>query len=64
MRLKIPPESAGTFACVAGVGSVVVRNHEGLKATQSGVGAQAKGTVGQGGPNYTLATGVGSVTVE
>lgn len=64
VRLKIPPESAGTFACVAGVGSVVVRNHEGLKATQSGVGAKAKGTVGQGGPNYTLETGVGSVTVE
>ncbi len=64
VRLKIPPDAPGTFTCETGVGSVSVTGHQGITVAKSAVSAEAKGTVGQGGPNYTLETGVGSVVVE
>ncbi len=64
ITLKIPPGSPGAFTCTAGVGTVTISGHEGLETTKSGTSARAEGRLGEGGPRYTLETGVGSIVIE
>lgn len=64
VRLAIPPNSPGRFRMSSGTGSIHVASYSGIQMTKSLVGAEAKGTVGKGGPTYRLSTGTGSIHAE
>ena len=66
IRLALPAGAPGSFKLATGVGSITTTGHEGITATSKagGSAANAQGTIGTGGPNYTIKTGVGAITVE
>jgi len=64
VSLKLPAGAPGSFALDTGVGSVHVPGLAGIAVSKSGPTAKAAGTVGTGGPNYTLSTGVGAIHIE
>ena len=66
LRLALPAGSPGVFTLTTGVGSVTITGHDGIKKSggSASPSKSAKGTIGTGGPKYTLKTGVGSITLE
>ena len=64
VSVKVPASAAGSFSAKAGVGSVSVEGLPGLAVSRSAMGASASGTLGSGGPQYTVTVGTGNVTLR
>ncbi|MCP4593195.1 MAG: DUF4097 family beta strand repeat protein, partial [bacterium] len=58
--LELPKGATGTFRAHSSVGIVSFAEPMGIAVTRSGLGARAEGTVGEGGPTYTLTANVGA----
>jgi DUF4097 and DUF4098 domain-containing protein YvlB len=64
VRVTLPAKASGRFSAQASVGQIEVEGLAGLAVTKSIPGESASGTVGEGGPQFTISTGTGDVTVR
>ena len=64
ISLALPHAVSAVFDLESGVGSIEVDPSLGLEVDKRTIGASVHGTVGGGGPNYRLSTGVGSIEVS
>ena len=65
ITVTLPSTAAGVFDLRTGVGSIAAPGRDGIVVNKNrGPSSKAAGTVGEGGPKYTLATGVGDITVK
>lgn len=64
VRVRLPANAAGKFSAETGVGNLSVGGLAGVIVSRSVMGASASGTVGEGGPHYSISSGTGNVTVR
>lgn len=64
VKATLPANVAAEFSAKTGVGQLSVDGLAGVNVSESITGATAAGTVGKGGPHYTVTCGTGNVTVR